>query len=90
MIDYLEHHNQLLTEIEKLNIDVLTSNLAISEDFNPIALLELEEGKLRLEELVVRSNERLLQHYLDFLFAFDALQQQPLQNYLAKDLSLIE
>ncbi|RNC84549.1 MAG: hypothetical protein ED557_06100 [Balneola sp.] len=90
LTDYLEHHNQLLAEIEKLNIDVLTSNLAVSEDFDPIALLDLEEGKLRLEELVVRSNERLLQHYLDFLFAFDALQQLPLQNYLANDLSFIE
>ncbi len=88
--DYLIHHKKLLAEIENLNIESMTSNLAVSENFNPITLLELEEGKLKLKEIVLRSHQRLLEHYLDFLFAFDALQQLPLQNYLSNDISYIE
>jgi hypothetical protein len=90
LTDYISHHNQLLSEIENLNIDELGTNLAIAEDFNPIALLELEEGKLKLEELVLKSYERLIEHYINFLFALDALQQQPLRNYLSNELSYIE
>lgn len=88
--NYISHHHQLLKEIERLNIESMTSNLAISEDFNPVTLLELEEGKLKLEEIVHRSHMRLLERYLGFLFAFDALQQIPLLNYLSNDLSFIE
>ena len=90
LLDYIDHHFQLMEEINNLNLDLLSANLAKSEDFDPIVLLELEEGKLKLEELVLRSNQRLLEHYIDFLFAFNALHQQPLRNYLANDLSYIE
>ena len=88
--NYLAHHNQLLTEMDKLNISELSGNLASSEDFDPFVVLKMEEGKLKLEQLMLKSTRRLLEHYLDFLYAYNALQRFPLQNYLSNDLNYIE
>jgi len=88
--DYIIHHRLLVDEIAKLDLEKLSVDLAQSEDFDPITLLELEEGKLKLDELVLRSHQRLMEHYLDFLFAFDALTDLPLRNYFANDLKQIE
>lgn len=86
---YLLHHKKLLKEINTLNLDSITKNLSVSENFNPLSLLKLEEGKIKLEEIVQISHHRLLKYYLEFLNAFDALQQKPLINYLSNDLNFI-
>ncbi len=86
---YLLHHKKLLKEINALNLDSITKNLSVSENFNPLSLLKLEEGKIKLEEIVQISHHRLLKYYLEFLNAFDALQQIPLKNYLSNDLNFI-
>ena len=76
--------------MDKLNISELSGNLASSEDFDPFVVLKMEEGKLKLEQLMLKSTRRLLEHYLDFLYAYNALQRFPLQNYLSNDLNYIE
>ncbi len=86
----IKHHQLLLQEIENLDLENLSFNLAQSEGNDPIILLELEEGKLKLQEIVVRSMENLMDQYLDFLFSYDVLSQRPLKNYLSNDLTLIE
>ncbi len=88
--NYLAYHDILLTEMEKMNIKELSDKLASSEDFDPFITLKMEEGKLKLEQLVLRSTKRLLEYYLDFLYSHDVLQQMPLKNYLSNDLISIE
>ena len=70
-------------------MDTITKNLSVSENYNPLSLLKLKEGKIKLEEIVQNSHHRLLKYYLEFLNAFDALQQIPLKNYLSNGLNFI-
>lgn len=88
--DQLSHHKMIRQQVEELNIAELSQNLAISENFDPVSLLELEDGKIKLEELLLSSLERLLEQYLEFLFTFDALTSKPLRNYLSNDLQSLE
>ncbi len=88
--DQLVQHQKLSENISEMNTDVLAENLAISENFSPIALLELEEGKLKLQQLLLRSQHRVLEQFIEMLFAYDALHSKPLKNYLQKDLEIIE
>ena len=88
--DQLVQYQKLSENISEINVDGLAENLAISEGFNPIALLELEEGKLKLQQLLMRSQQRVLEQFIEVLFAYDALQSKPLRNYLQKDLEIIE
>ena len=76
--------------MEKINLKELSDKLASSENFDPFVILKMEEGKLKLEQLVLRSTKRLLEYYLDFLYSHDVLQQMPLKNYLSNDLISIE
>ena len=86
----LSQHQKLKESVRKTNVDVLGDNLARSEAYNPIALLELEEGKLKLEQLLMRSQERVLEQFVEVLFIYDAMLSKPLTNYLHKDLEIIE
>lgn len=88
--DQLSQHQKLKESVRKTNVDVLGDNLARSEAYNPIALLELEEGKLKLEQLLMRSQERVLEQFIEVLFIYDAMLSKPLINYLHKDLEIIE
>ncbi len=88
--EQLSNHKKLLKQVEELDLSTLQRNLATAEDFDPISLLELQEGELKLNELVLRSYERLIEQYLEFLFTFDALATQPLKNYLANELTSLE
>lgn len=88
--DQLSQHQKLKESVRKTNVDVLGDNLARSEAYNPIALLELEEGKLKLEQLLMRSQERVLEQFVEVLFIYDAMLSKPLINYLHKDLEIIE
>ncbi|MTI87108.1 MAG: hypothetical protein FH748_03980 [Balneolaceae bacterium] len=86
----IAHHQLIVDKTEELNLDAMSQNLANSEDYNPIIILELEESILQLEEVLLKSKYRVLTQFIDFLFTFDALIQKPLTNYISEDLDLIE
>lgn len=84
------HHRSLITQIEQLNLEQLSKNLNQIEDNNPLTLLKLKEGALKLEELQLKSYKRVIEQYLKFLSAFNVLTKQPLTNYLSQHLESLE
>jgi len=86
----LAQHRMLIEQIEDLELDKLSSNLRQIEDNNPLTFLDLEEGKLKLEELKLKSYSRVIDQYLEFLDAYNVITNLPLRNYLSKDLSNLE
>ncbi len=86
----ISHHEIIVKRIQDINLYELAQNMARIEDYDPISLIELEEGIIKLDELILKSKERVLEQYLEFLFAFDAITQQPLINYLSEDLKPIQ
>ncbi len=88
--DQLIQHQKLEDNIDEIDMNALSQNLAISEEFNPIVQLDLEVGKLKLQQLKMRSQKRVLEQFIEVLFRYNALQSNPLKNYLHKDLEIIE
>ena len=86
----IAHHEMVEQKIEEIDLKELTLNLARIEDYDPVSILKMEEGILKLEELRLKSRERVLEQYIEFLFTFNALMQQPLVNYLSENLESIE
>lgn len=86
LLRLIDHHAQVEQQVQDLNLAELKNSLARSENYDPITILELEEGALKLDEILHRSKFRILEQYLDFLFAYDMLQQQPAKNYLSQEL----
>ncbi|MBO6522402.1 MAG: hypothetical protein JJ971_01130 [Balneolaceae bacterium] len=86
----IAHHNQIVQQTEEIDLEHLVQNLARVEDYDPIAILEMKEGILKLEEVLLKSKQRVIEQYLEFLFTFDVLTYQPLINYLSEDLEPIE
>lgn len=83
-------HQSLLNQIEKLDLNRLSENLSRIKDNNPLSLLEVQEGALKLKELELKSYKRVIEQYLEFLITFDALTQLPLTNYLSEELEGLE
>lgn len=90
LLSLSEHHKVLRNEIERLKIDELFTALAQSENNNPIAILELQFANFDVQELLIESKYELLKQYLDFLYVYDAIIQQPLRNFLSSQLTSIE
>jgi hypothetical protein len=86
----INQHNSLLVQIEQLDLDRLSENLSRIKDNNPLSLLEVQEGALKLKELELKSYKRVVEQYLEFLSTFDALTQLPLTNYLSEQLEGLE
>ncbi len=86
----IAHHNQIVKQTEEIDLENLVQNLARVEDYDPIAILEMKEGILKLEEVLLKSKQRVIEQYLEFLFTFDVLTQQPLINYLSENLEPIK
>ena len=86
----IAHHNQIAQQTEEIDLENLVQNLARIEEYDPIAILEMEEGILQLEEVLLKSKRRVTEQYLEFLYTFDLLTQQPLINFLSENLEPIE
>lgn len=86
----IAHHNQIVNQTEEIDLENLVQNLARVEDYDPIAILEMKEGILKLEEVLLKSKQRVIEQYLEFLFTFNVLTQQPLINYLSENLEPIK
>lgn len=90
LVNLIEQHFKLIKDIEHLNLDTLSINLARSENYDPIAIIELQEAAIMLDEMAVKSRFSVLKQYLDFLFTYDAILNKPLTNYLSKGLSSLQ
>ncbi|MFA5668171.1 MAG: hypothetical protein WC967_02930 [Balneolaceae bacterium] len=86
LLQLIEQHKMLEEQIDLLDLDSITKNLSLIQDNNPISYLELKEGILKLDELRFKSKKAVLEQYLEFLVAFDALAAQPLINHLSNHL----
>lgn len=84
------HHKMIEEEVNKIDLETLVNNLARIEDYDPIAILELEEGILKIDEMLLKSQQRVLDQYLDFLFTFDVIIDLPLINYLSDSLESVQ
>lgn len=86
LLQLIEQHYMLEEQIDLLDLDSIIKNLSLIQDNNPISYLELKEGILKLDELRFKSKKAVLEQYLEFLVAFDALAAQPLINHLSNQL----
>lgn len=86
----LIHHKMIVDEVTKIDLDTLVDNLGRIEDYDPIAILDLKEGILKLDEILLKSQQRVIEQYLEFLITFDVIIDQPLINYLSESLESIE
>ncbi len=86
----IDQHRLMLEKVEELNLKAMENNLANSEDFDPLTVLDLQEGIAKLNEVILKSKFRVLSQFVDFLYTYDALTKSPLTNYLSEDLMLIE
>ncbi|MEQ8523635.1 hypothetical protein [Gracilimonas sp.] len=83
-------HRLIIKKKEELNLKAMSTNLANSEEFDPLIILDLREGIVKLDELILKSKYRVLTQFIDFLYTYDVLTNSPLTNYLSQDLILIE
>ncbi len=86
LLQLIEQHYLLEEHIEMLDLDSTIKNLSLIEDNNPMSYLDLKEGILKLDEILFKSKQAVLEQYLEFLVAFDALAAQPLVNHLSNQL----
>ncbi len=86
----ISQHQMLEEHIEELDLDSAIDNINRIEDNNPLSLLDLKEGILKLNEILIKSKRNVLEQYLEFLLAFDALATQPLVNHLSNQLTPIK
>ncbi|XWN37349.1 MAG: hypothetical protein ROO71_00210 [Balneola sp.] len=86
----ISQHEILTDRINTLDLMTLKKNLSQIEDNNPLTILELEEGILKLKELKLRSYTRIVEQYIEFLSTFNMLTQPPLTNYLSESLETFE
>tara|TARA_R110002096_G_scaffold97694_19_gene217819 strand:- start:21334 stop:22575 length:1242 start_codon:yes stop_codon:yes gene_type:complete len=83
----IAQHQMLEKQIDELDLDSAIDNINRIEDNNPLSLLDLKEGILKLEEVRLKSSKNILEQYLEFLKAFDALGSLPLINHLSSSLA---
>lgn len=86
----ITQHEILTDRISTLDLLTLKKNLSQIEDNNPLTILELEEGILKLKELELKSYRRVIEQYIEFLNTFNVLTQLPLTNYLSESLETLE
>ncbi len=68
----------------------MQNNLSNTENFDPLTILDFQEGNAKLDEVILKSRFWVLSQFVDFLYTYDTLAKSPLTNYLSKDLMLIE
>ena len=86
----ISQHEILTDRINTLDLITLKKNLSQIENNNPLIILELEEGILKLKELELKSYRRVVEQYIEFLSTFNVLTQLPLTNYLSESLETFE
>lgn len=86
----ISQHRLIIKKKEELNLKAMATNLANSEEFNPLIILDLREGIVKLDELILKSKYRVLTQFIDFLHTYDVLTNSPLTNYLSQELIPIE
>jgi len=86
----ITQHEVLIERIKELDLETLSKNLSQIEDNNPLTILELQEGLVKLKELQLKSYERVVEQYIEFLSTFNVLTQLPLTNYLTESLEPLE
>lgn len=86
----VSQHRLIIKKKEELNLKAMATNLANSEDFDPLIILDLREGIVKLDELILKSKYRVLTQFIDFLYTYDVLTSSPLTNYLSQELIPIE
>ncbi len=83
----ISQHQMLEKQIDELDLDSAIDNINRIEDNNPLSLLDLKEGILKLEEVRLKSRKNVLEQYLEFLKAFGVFNSIPLTNHLSNQLS---
>ena len=86
----ITQHEVLIERIKELDLETLSKNLSQIEDNNPLTILQLQEGLVKLKELQLKSYERVVEQYIEFLSTFNVLTQLPLTNYLTESLEPLE
>lgn len=86
----IKQYGKVLEQKKSLNFSTMETNVAQSDDFNPITVLELREGMQKLEEVVLKSKYRVLTQFVVFLYTYDAISEHPLVNYLSEERFVIK
>lgn len=86
LLKLIDEYYELEQQVEELDIDSISKNMGKIQSNNPLTHLEMKLGVLKLEELLLKSKKAILEQYLEFLMAFDALVTPPLINHISENL----
>lgn len=87
MISLIQRYREVQTMTEKLNVGALATTLQQINDSNPMAVVRVQNNLIKLKTMAARLRQEIYLSYLEFLSYSEALQQQPLVNYLAPTLT---
>lgn len=86
----VKQYEQTRGKIESLKQSSLASVLNTKYDQNPIMRIRFAQSILKLDELALKLKYKMLLTYVELITVLDLIQQQPLVNYLSKDLKTLK
>ncbi|HEY3403306.1 MAG TPA: hypothetical protein VGK59_07970 [Ohtaekwangia sp.] len=86
----VERHSSLQQKISQLEQSNLIQSLSTLKGGDPLIITQYREDVGKLKTLLLKLKRDIYFVYIEYLSLADHLQQQPLVNYLAKDLGVID
>lgn len=83
----MKRYAEVNTMMNDLKVGTLATTLQQINDSNPSAVVRLQSNLIKLKTMAARLKREIYLTYLEFLSYSEALQQQPMVNYLSPDLS---
>ncbi len=83
----MKRYTEVSTMMNDLNVGTLATTLQRINDSNPTAVMRLQSNLIKLKTMAARLKQEIYLSYIDFLGYSEALQRQPLVNYLSPTLS---
>lgn len=83
----IQRYREVQTMTEGLNVGAMATTLQQINDSNPMAGVRVQNNLIKLKTMAARLKQEIYLSYIEFLTYSEALQQQPLVNYLSPTLS---
>ena len=85
----ITRYHDLQLKVAELENGTLSSDLSRMKNGDPLALIRFDESLNKLKVLQTKLRRNILNSYVNYLFVYDQLQQQPLINFLTDRLEVI-
>jgi hypothetical protein len=85
----ISRYRDIQVKIEALNVGTLSGTLKAFKEDNPMVVIRFNGNILKLKAVEIKLRHSIVLTYIEFLGHTDAIQQQPLVNYLSAHLEPI-